>query len=314
MELLYKHYSVRFVHNPADTIVRFIDTNTMRIWETTLTERNFIEYQILGGLEFILSVLKHALTTQVHPISNFKATPKNLSFTIEYLPDEHCKMLPISLAFTAVKKETANLDLESIATQMNQMKQMFQTMHDTSVAEMSSKIKELEEEIAVQKEKASGYIILPGCREAIDSMRESINIGQRGASHPVNGVSYATAGGGEGYLIHDGLKSIKNLVYLTKCTSITLFNTMLVQDYSPLGEMTQLKSLSITYNNNNTATVATVEWISNLVNLESACFYGCLALTDIGIMANLPKLKTLDIRVSGVKNTVMFPSSITITR
>jgi len=312
MELVYKHYTVRFVHNPTDTIVRFVDNKTMRIWETTFTERNFIEYQILGGLEFIISVLKNALTTEVHPIIDFKATPKHLSFTIEYIPDEHCKMLPINLAFTAVKKETANLDLESIATQMNEMKHLFQKMHDRSLEEMTVKIQTLEKELAVQKEKSNGYIILPGCKEPIDSTRESLHIGLRGNSNPVSGVVYNNPA--ESYIMHDGLKSIKNLIYLTKCTNLTLFNTMLVQDYSPIGEMTQLKSLSIIYNNNNTATVATVAWISTLIHLESACFYGCLALTDIGNMASLPKLKTLDIRVSGVKNTAMFPSSITITR
>jgi hypothetical protein len=314
MELSYRHYSVRIVHNPSDTIVRFIDTKTMRLWETTLTERNFIEYQILGGLEFIVSVLKDALTTEVYPIIDFKANAKNLSFTIEYIPDEHCKMLPISLSFTALKKESANVDLESISTQMNEMKQYFQKMHDTSLQEMSARIEDLEEQLELQKEKAEGYIILPGCTQAIDESIISFNIGQQGTNNPLTGNSYTYAGIGNGIFMHEGLKSIKILVYLRKCTTLTLFNTMTLVDYSPIGEMTALKNLSIIYNNNNTATVNTVAWASKLVNLETLCLYGCLALTDIGDLAKLPKLKSIDIRVTGVKNTSMFPSSVSITR
>ena len=314
MELSYKHYSVRIVHNPTDMIIRFLDTKNMRLWETTFTERNFIEYQILGGLEFIVSVLKDALTTEVYPIIDFKANAKNLSFTIEYIPDEHCKMLPISLSFTAIKKETANLDLETISTQMNQMKVFFQKMHDDSLKEMSARIEELEEELKVQKEKAEGYIILPGCSQAIDETITSFDIGQQGTNNPLTGKSYTHAGIGNGIFMHEGLKSIKNIAYLTKCTTLSLFNTMTIVDYSPIGEMTALKNLSITYNNNNTATVYTIAWASKLINLETLCLYGCLALTDIGELAKLPKLKSIDIRVTGVKNTTMFPSSVSITR
>ena len=312
MDLSYKHYSVRIVYNPNDTILRFVDTKTMRIWEATLTERNFIEYQILGGVDFVVSVLKDALTTEVYPIVDFKATPKNLSFTIEYIPDEHCKMLPISLAFTAVKRESANLDLETLTTQMNDMKDAFQKMHDASLNQLSSRIQLLEKELALEKEKTQGFIILPGCTQAIDQTLTSFNIGQRGASNPINGTAYTTIGNGT--YIHDNLKSIKNLTYLNKCTTLSLFNTMTLVDYSPIGEMTQLKNLSIIYNNNNTATVNTVEWATKLVDLETVCLYGCLGLTDIGPLAKLPKLKSLDIRTTGVKNTSMFSSSVSITR
>jgi len=312
MDLSYKHYSVRIVYNPNDTILRFVDTKTMRIWEATLTERNFIEYQILGGVDFVVSVLKDALTTEVYRIVDFKATPKNLSFTIEYIPDEHCKMLPISLAFTAVKRESANLDLETLTTQMNDMKAAFQKMHDASLNQLSSRIQLLEKEVALEKEKTQGFIILPGCTQAIDQTLTSFNIGQHGAANPINGTAYTTIG--NGLYIHDNLKSIKNLTYLNKCTTLSLFNTMTLVDYSPIGEMTQLKNLSIVYNNNNTATVNTVEWATKLVNLETVCLYGCLGLTDIGPLAKLPKLKSLDIRTTGVKNTSMFSSSVSITR
>jgi hypothetical protein len=284
----------------------------MRIWEATLTERNFIEYQILGGVDFVVSVLKDALTTEVYPIVDFKATPKNLSFTIEYIPDEHCKMLPISLAFTAVKRESANLDLETLTTQMNDMKAAFQKMHDASLNQLSSRIQLLEKELALEKEKTQGFIILPGCTQAIDQTLTSFNIGQRGATSPIYGTAYTTIG--NGLYIHDNLKSIKNLTYLNNCTTLSLFNTMTLVDYSPIGEMTQLKNLSIVYNNNNTATVNTVEWATKLVNLETVCLYGCLGLTDIGPLAKLPKLKSLDIRTTGVKNTSMFSSSVSITK
>ena len=156
--------------------------------------------------------------------------------------------------------------------------------------------------------------ILPGCSQAIDETITSFDIGQQGTNNPLTGKSYTHAGIGNGIFMHEGLKSIKNIAYLTKCTTLSLFNTMTIVDYSPIGEMTALKNLSITYNNNNTATVYTIAWASKLINLETLCLYGCLALTDIGELAKLPKLKSIDIRVTGVKNTTMFPSSVSITR
>ena len=102
MEIEYKQYSVRIVHNPSDIIVRFTDMNTMRLWQVVYTERDFVEYQVLGGLDFVLSVLKDALKSEVYEISDLKATPKQLSFTIQYAPDEHCKQINIEFLLPAI--------------------------------------------------------------------------------------------------------------------------------------------------------------------------------------------------------------------
>lgn len=310
MEIHYKNYSVRIVHNPSDIIVRFVDTNTQRIWETTLTERNFIEYQILGGLEFIVSVLREALTTEAYPIVDFKATPKNLSFTMEYIPDEHCKMIPISLSLTAIKKESANLDLEIVSAQMNEIKEMFQKMHQTTVQEMQKQVQSLQEELALQKERCSGYIILPGCSQAIDETLSSVNIGLRGTTNPITGTTYTAPA--HGLFVHDTLRNINTIAYLRKCTVLTICNTN-IKDYSPIGKMTQLKNLSIIVTNA-IHTLSNIGWIANLLELESVCIYGCATLADIEPLAKLPKLKTIDIRGSAVKNTSMFTSSITFIR
>ena len=44
MEIDYKDFSVRIVHNPNDIIVRFTDMKTMRLWQTVLTERGLTRF------------------------------------------------------------------------------------------------------------------------------------------------------------------------------------------------------------------------------------------------------------------------------
>lgn len=117
--------------------------------------------------------------------------------------------------------------------------------------------------------------------------------------------------------VYDKLTSISNLKYLKQCKQLTLSGCSDLTDYSPLGEMTWLTHLTIVssrqftsggnpivYGNmGNNPVLKDLTWISNLKNLESLTLLGCSHLSDITPLKDLPKLKTLDIRETAVRNT-----------
>jgi hypothetical protein len=147
MELEYKEYSVRIVHNPSDIILRFTQTASMRLWQVTLTERDFVEYQVLGGLEFAVSLLKGAIHSEVYEISEFKANPKQLSFKIVYHA-EHCKPLSLEFVVPALKKESANPDMEDIVKRLVSLEKI--------LTSQKKEIAGLKEDLNSQIEKVGG--------------------------------------------------------------------------------------------------------------------------------------------------------------
>jgi hypothetical protein len=127
--------------------------------------------------------------------------------------------------------------------------------------------------------------------------------------------------------VFDSITSLKPLRNLKKCTDLTLSGVSDITDFSCVSEMTQLKSLTIIpsfgYNGQKgvfaplytytTPTVSdpsiykmkltSIEWIRNLKNLEILSFHGCDSLVNITPLKDLPKLRELDIRETGVRNT-----------
>jgi len=301
MELEYKNYIVRIVHNPNDIILRFIEKDTQRIWEVTLTERDYVEYQVLGGLEFVLSILKNVL--QKNKDLEFKVSSKQLSFTIQYQPDDHCKKLNLEFALPAIKKVSANVDLDDVVRRLASLEKYIRIQENTIVS--------LKDEVELQKDKSSGYIIIPGCQFAIPDDILELNLGLRGTSDPITGVSYNSILPPPCYTC-DLLKNLNNLQFLKICHSLRLLSPQ-ATDYSVIGKMKSLKNLSIVFQTPSTIEM-NINWITDLVNLESAVFFGCKGLTDISPLAKLKKLKSIDIRSSGVLNTSMFGSHIQITK
>jgi hypothetical protein len=125
------------------------------------------------------------------------------------------------------------------------------------------------------------------------------------------------------------LSDISNLKYLTKLTSISIYGANECHDYSPLAHLKNLQSLSIISARKSTGkdavqkhvsdgsrpVINSVSWISELKNLHTVSFLGCSSLVDIRPIADLPRLSTLDIRETGVKNTSFLTcSSLTITK
>jgi hypothetical protein len=307
MELDYKNYSVRIVHNPSDVILRFTDNSTMRVWESRLTERDFIEVQVLGGLEFAVSVLKGVLTSDSYTISDFKDTPKQLSFTVQYIP-AHSKQINLDFVLPAIKRENANVDMETILKRIASL--------EKTVDDQTELVVSLREELDEQTEKTSGYIILPGCPFTIHEDIVNLKLGLINTYDNYEATYYR--GNDIVDIINSGryyfnsLKLLNNLKFLKKCHTLRIVNAE-ATDFSPISEMTSLTNLSIIYSsaNNN---LSSIKWITTLTNLQSLIVYNCSGLSDATPLTQLKNLKALNIQGSGVQNTSMLSSSITITR
>ena len=317
MELTYKDYSVRIVHNPTDVIVRFTHTNTMRLWEVVLSERDCVEYNVLGGLEFVVSVLKDALKCE--EISDLKPTPKQLSFTIQYAPDEHCKQINIGFLLHAIKKDTANVDMEAVSKKIALLEKGLSELIplQKELAQQKQQITSLTQELGVQKEKSAGYIVLPGCLFSIREDILTLHLGLINTTNPITSQNYHYSVCSFHLLsmanyFFDSLNDLNNLKYLKKCEILSITNAT-TKDFSPIGHMTSLKNLHISFSIGSTVLVD-ISWIKKLTNIESVTFYNCKELTNISPLLELKKLKSVDIRESGVQNTALFGTHVTITR
>lgn len=316
MELAYKDYSVRIVHNPSDIILRFTHTTTMRLWEVVLSERDFVEYQVLGGLEFIASLLKDAFKSE--EISDFKVTPKQLSFTIQYAPDEHCKQINIEFLLPAIKKETANMDMEAVSKKLALLEKGLAEIAplQKDVAQQKEKIASLTQELEIQKEKSAGYIILPGCFLPICEDIVILHLGLKNTTNPLTGLEFICGNFAkslsQNIYICETFNNLNNLKYLKKCEILSITNPT-TKDFSPIGEMSSLTTLHISFANP-CKEVIDISWIKKLTKLEMVLFFNCKGLTDISPLLGLKKLKSIDIRGSGVQNTSLFGTHITIHR
>lgn len=318
MEIEYKDYSVRIVHNPSDVIVRFTHTTTMRLWEVVLSERDCVEYNVLGGLEFVISLLKDALKSEVYEISDFKVTPKQLSFTIQYAPDDHCKQINIGFLLPAIKKETANVDMEAVSKKIALLEKGLSELIplQKEVTQQKQQITSLTQELGVQKEKSAGYIILPGCFLPIREDIVSLNLGLIDTTNPLIGWNFAAgnfaSAVAQKLYICESLNNFSNLKYLTNCETLYITN-LKNKDFSPIGYMTSLKVLHISFSNPCSDPID-IPWIKKLSNLESAVFFNCKGLVNITPLVGLKKLKSIDIRGSGIQNTAILGTHVTITR
>jgi hypothetical protein len=318
MELAYKDYSVRIVHNPSDIILRFTHTTTMRLWEVVLSERDFVEYQVLGGLEFVLSVLKDALKSEVYEISDFKVTPKQLSFTIQYAPDEHCKQINIGFILPAIKKENANMDMEAVSKKLALLEKGLAEIAplQKEVAQQKEKIASLTQDLQIQKEKSAGYIVLPGCFLPICEDIVILHLGLKNTGNPLTGLQFVCGNFAnslsQNIYICETFNNLNNLKYLKKCEILSITNPT-TKDFSPIGEMSSLTTLHISFSNPSTDLVD-ISWIKKLTKLEMVLLFNCKGLTDISPLLGLKKLKSIDIRGSGVQNTSLFGTHITINR
>lgn len=135
----------------------------------------------------------------------------------------------------------------------------------------------------------------------------------QGVSHTGHGVNFQQCADSFAF---DKLTSISNLKYLKQCKQLTISGSMELSDYSVLGEMPWLTHITIVssrqYQNSsnpgiwinagNNPQLRDLQWIKNLKNLQSLTLLGCSLLLDITPLKDLPNLRELDIRETGVRN------------
>ena len=280
MEFNYKDYFVRIVQNPTDLIVRF---EKHRVWERTFTERDFVELQVLGGLEFIGNLLTAVLKadeTKLLKAKDITEGPKNLSFDLVYFP-EHISPITINICLQAVKLQTANVETELLARQLRELK--------TSVKELTDLTITLKKQLQEQIEKSQGYVMIAGSPNPINDKIISLDANSLPS--------------------HNLITSLANLKYLTECTSLFL-QGIHVEDFSAIGNMTKLQTLII----NSAPKLKDISWIKNLKQLHTANFNSCQNLIDISPLTKIPNLKTVHVNNTGVKNALFLGPGIQINR
>lgn len=318
MDLTYANHTVRIVQNPSDIIVRFTDPTTNRTYETTFTERSFIEYQVLGGLEFVTSLLQTALqdpSRKSLAIIDFKAKTKEITFKLSYSPDTHCKMTALEFVIPAVKKDSANADLEALTRQVQALLKLTDTLKSTIeesktgfaravddnrsafnkalddkttmlTRAFEDKTALLKAELDQQKAKSAGYIVIPGIRFVIDENTPEVNIfwADQGSLWGIIQYSqnsecncgFKTAFAGPSTWQGD----ITKLKYLKKCKRLTIMHGWDIKNFSPISEMTELEHLNI---------ITEPSWATNISSYPNSA-QGNKAFVDISFVKTLKKL------------------------
>jgi hypothetical protein len=351
MEFKFGQYLVRFIQNSNDSILRFEDTATCRIYEATLLDRAFMGYGALGGLEFINRIVLQGLQkkdTGVHVSLDTGASDRirlSLSYTHPMVP----KKIVLDLDLMAVRRTSATEDVEVLGRRVRDLETALQRQlaaTSTIVDPLVSRIKELEGTIHELEGMSGGMIMLPGggppCPEDTTTLELAISGAKSvrtlityinttnvpGLGHIKTPTQYCSQG--QYILPYEGticVKSISQIKYLKRCTTLCLAGFINSGDYSFLGEMKQLQYLYITSkaggtngtndctNSGHNPTLTNISWITNLTNLHHVSFFGCTQLVDITPLKELKNLKILDIRFTGVKNTeCLVNPGLTITK
>jgi hypothetical protein len=116
------------------------------------------------------------------------------------------------------------------------------------------------------------------------------------------------------------LSSVKNLKYLKQLQELTICGASDLKNYE-LGDLKSLTHLNIIavmcksspqwecVPQRNDPILSDISWITNLKQLQSISFRGCRQLVNVGPIKDLPALRELDLRDTGVKNTGFLASA-----
>ena len=341
MDFEYTDYFGKLVLNPTDCILRFEHKKTSRIYEQTYYDRDFPDFATLGGLDFVGHLLRLCFTSTDHVcVKNFRESPTILHLEIHHENPILLRPLVLAITIPAIRKQSGNSDLETMNRKITELSATF-----------AKKLDPLLTRIVALEERCGDSIVIPGCPNAIPVSSTCLALVRDKTALP-SGHYYAHVYPGAIYYhssypepnwnspfynqsmnsagvnaqafpyigyAHSGLTSLNNLVYLTKCTHLTLSGIPEIMDFSPIAKMTWLTSLSIvasckgTQNpptvNGNIPVLKNIAWITALKGLTSLSFLGCTELADITPLRELPKLTDLDIRGTAVKNVAFLTNA-----
>jgi hypothetical protein len=346
MELVCGNYDLKLIPNPTDFILRLENRENARLFERTFFERDFAEYNVLGGLEFVVNLLKDVMPKQ----AMIKESPTQATFTVSWKA-EFIRRVDFNFVIPAIKRDKASGDLEEVTARMKKMEKAA-AEQKAALDQMLVLYTKISANVTELEARCGDTITLPGCDYAISTdVTNLILIKNWGMlsdgrqfstfyqdfyfqSHPSwneynpnNPFNHAQHGqnppwsivkNGEKVIIFNNLKSIKNLKYCKNLTSLTICGAHELRDYT-LSDLKNLTTLNIIANfglqNPNFKvkdfhpSLTDISWISSMKNLQNVSFRGCIQLVNIGPIKDLPNLKELDLQDTGVKNTGFLASS-----
>ena len=318
MDYTYGEYDVRLVLNAADAIVRFEERATRKLFEATFFDRDFAEFKSIGGLEFVMKLLVGALCRD-GPTLESAIVDKNLLLTVTYAQKLLPKPIVVSFPLPAIRRATCSEDTETLTRRIKELESKL-----VGITELQKRVVELES-------MTDGVVLMPGLLPIPNTVHMFCvwPLGAAGAAvtsdslwpapFAIPEVPGAVLNHGVGnvaithtpsyssitditYSQFGSVHSLKQVKYLTNCNSLHIMNNKTakpVKDLQSIGALRKLTSLTLTYISN----LTDISWIESLTELNSVIFYGCSSLVDITPLRKLTKLKTLDIRLTGVKNT-----------
>lgn len=327
MEFSYEEYNVMFVQNATDCILRFEDKKTLKLYENTFFERDFTEFSPFGGLDFVCNLIQEALGESNEEIAVTKCAfvSKNLVLNIEYSSSVFPKPLEVILNLLPKRRESATEDMETMGRRIKDMEKMIQSLQI------------LKERVETLEDMNDGMVMIPGCYP-IPANVQHLNLLLFGSQVPagipnignvlansgsIHFVAHNTTNGWGNlmtsnqplttslsnihynHVTNASLTTLKNLKYLQSCETLVLSGMSLITDYSPIGQMKNLKTLAIIGSPNNQfiPQLKDISWMKDLLQLENVYFTHCQHLVNIRPLQSLENLKILNIQGTGVKNS-----------
>lgn len=346
MELVCGNYDLKLIPNPTDFILRLENRKNARLFERTFFERDFAEYIVLGGLEFIINLLKEKMKDV-----EITESPTQATFTVSWGSKFCPRSIDFKFTIPAIKRDKASGDMEEVTARMKKMEKAT-TEQMAALDRMMVLYNTLNAHVSELEARCGDTITLPGCDYAIPTDVENLILVKNWGmlsdgrqfstfyqdfyfqSHPSwseynpnSPFNHAQHGqnppwsivkNGEKAIIFNNLKSIKNLKYCKNLNSLTICGAQELKDYN-LSDLKNLHTLNIIANfglqnpnfkvKDSNPLLTDISWISSMKGLENVSFRGCTNLVNVGPIKDLPNLKELDLRDTGVKNTGFLASS-----
>jgi hypothetical protein len=349
MEFKTGNYNTRLILNPTDLILRLEHNENHRVYERTFFERDFADFIVLGGIEFVGKVLSAGLA---NPTPTLTETTAELNLTIPFTHALLPKPLTLQFKIPSIRREKAGADVEDMSIRLKKMEEAIVLCRTLSI-----RIEELES-------RCGDTITLPGCDYAIPTnVTHLILIHDNGtlqdgrtfsssypnkfhkwengwgngiaasdpSSHPQHGrnhpMNWQLLAAHEKSYTFTTLSSLKNLRYLKQLQQLTICGASDLKNYE-LGELKSLTHLNIiavmcnrmTHTppqpqqwefvpQRNDPILTDISWITNMKHLQIISFRGCRHLVNVGPIKDLPALRELDLRDTGVKNTGFLASA-----
>ena len=322
MEFKTGSYNTRLILNPTDFILRFEHSDTHRVYERTFFERDFVDYIVLGGLEFVGKVLRSELSNVSLTITE-STSELNLS-----IPFTHpCFPKPLNLQFRipSIRREKGGADIEDMSTRLKKMEGVL-AKYESLSSTLSTRIEELEQ-------RCGDTITLAGCDYAIPISVTHLILVKNNCMLP-DGRKFTSWNPGKFYQHNNGYNeydmshtttivsliqnghhsnhpivwqpiphnekaytfntflSLKNLKYLKNLTNLTICGSSKSTNYESIGEIHKLQDLKIVANMQSQQCGTPPDW--QYIPKDSHP-----NLQDISWISNLKNLKSVSFQGCG---------------